>query len=88
MGALFATQAQKTVGQNPTIEKSIELVFDKIGQTRSGLRLDLGEECLEVFLYQLIERRLFGTPPFVMYVFVSGCGLNRRLVDERLQGVS
>jgi hypothetical protein len=39
--------------------------FDKLGQARPGLRLDLGQEGLEVFLYELVEDRLFGTPPLV-----------------------
>lgn len=47
-------------------EKGIEFVFDKLGQSRPGLTLDLGQEGLEVFLYQLVEGGVFGTPPLVV----------------------
>ena len=50
MRAVCAAKPQKTVGQNATIETGIELVFDKIGKTRSGLALDLGEEGLDMLL--------------------------------------
>ncbi len=39
----------------PQFEKAIELLFDKLWQARPGLKLDLGKESLEVFLYQLVE---------------------------------
>jgi len=54
-----------------------EFLFDKIGQSRPGLKLDLGQEGLEVFLYQLVERGFFGTPPFVVVAPSRGRGLNR-----------
>ena len=77
MGAVCAAQAQKTVGQNPTIEKGIEFVFDKIGETRPGLALDLGEESLGVLLYQMVQRRLFGTPAMVVYTRSCRSSLSR-----------
>ena len=41
MRALRTTQAQKPVGEDAAFEKGIELGFDKVGQTRPGLSLDL-----------------------------------------------
>jgi hypothetical protein len=38
--ALRAAQAQKAVGEDAAFEKSIALVFDKVGQARPGLSLD------------------------------------------------
>ncbi len=77
IGAVCATQAQKTVGQNTAIEKSIELVFDKLWETRPGLALDLGEEGLGMLLYQLVQRRLFGTPALVVYTWSCRLSLSR-----------
>ena len=77
IGAVCATQAQKTVGQNATIEEGIELVFDKIGETRSGLALDLHEEGFGMLLYQLVQRRVFGTPALVVYTRTCRLGLSR-----------
>ncbi len=54
MGAVGAVQAQKTMGQYAAFEKRIELLLDKIGQPRPGLKLDLGHKGL-VFLNQLVE---------------------------------
>ena len=61
-----SAQAQISVGQNAAFEKSLELVFDKLRQARSGPRFDLSEEALKLFLYHLIERRFFRAPPLVM----------------------
>jgi hypothetical protein len=83
MGTVRATQAQKTVGQNAAFQEGIELVFDEIGQTRPGLSLDLREKGLDVFLYQLVQRCFFGTPPLVVYAFCNRRGLDR-LVHELL----
>jgi len=79
MAAIFAAQGQKTVGQNATIEEGLKLVFDKVGQARAGLGLDLGAEALEVFGYQLVEDRLFWASSFVVdRIFMLGrCRLNR-----------
>ena len=63
MGTVGATQAQEAVGQDAALEKGIELLFDKLWQARAGLKLDVGQEGLEVFLYQLVEGGVFGTPP-------------------------
>ncbi|MGH8583757.1 MAG: hypothetical protein ACREWG_13450 [Gammaproteobacteria bacterium] len=54
------------MGEDAALEKGIELFFDKLGQARLRLKLDLGQEGLEVFLYELVEGRLFGTPPLVV----------------------
>jgi hypothetical protein len=51
VGAVYAAQAQKSMGQDTAFEKGVELIFNKIGQARSGLALDLGKEGLGVFLY-------------------------------------
>ncbi len=77
MGTVGATQAQEAVGQYAALEKGIEFVFDEIGQARSSLKLDLGQEGLEVFLNQLIEDGVFGTPAFVVYAFSRRRRLNR-----------
>ncbi|MGH8628727.1 MAG: hypothetical protein ACREYC_26850, partial [Gammaproteobacteria bacterium] len=45
----------RPVGQYAPVEKGIELLFGKIGQACPRLRLDLGQEGLEVFLYDLVE---------------------------------
>ncbi len=37
------------------MEKSLELVFDELGQVRSCLALDLDEKGLDVFLNHLVE---------------------------------
>jgi hypothetical protein len=62
MGTLGATQAQKPMGYNPALQKSLELVFDKLGQARAGLLFDLSQEGLDVFLDELDQRGLFGPP--------------------------
>ncbi len=50
MVALIATHTQKAMGQNAAFKKGLELLFDKIGQPRPGLSLDLGEEGLDMCL--------------------------------------
>jgi hypothetical protein len=77
MGAVGAAQAQKTMGQYAAFEKSIKLLFDEIGQARPSLKLDLGQEGLEMFLYQPVEGGLFGTPPLVVYAPSCRRRLNR-----------
>ena len=53
-------------GQCGMCEKGIEFVFDELEQVRPGLKLDLGQEGLEVSLYHLVEDGVFGTPPLVV----------------------
>ena len=48
------------MGQDAAFEKGIELLFDELGPTCPGLRLDLGQEGLEVSLNQLIEDGVLG----------------------------
>ena len=74
VGAAGATQTQKAVCEDAAFQKRLELVFDKRRQARTGLHLDLGEEGFELFLRDLIERRLFRAPPLV----VKGSGVARR----------
>ena len=59
----------------------MELVFDKPGQACPGFSLDLGQEGLEVFLYQLVQSGFFGTPPLVVYALSDRRGLNRLVHD-------
>ncbi len=70
---------EKTIREH--IDQHPELLFDKIGQARPGLKLDLGQEDLEVFLNQPVEDGFFGTPPLVVDAF-SG---RRRLISQ-IQG--
>jgi hypothetical protein len=65
------------MGQYAAFEKGIKLLFDKLGQARPGLRLDLSQKGLKVFLDQLVERCLFGTPPLVVYAPSRRHRLNR-----------
>ena len=67
----------RPMGQYAAFEKRIELFFDKIGQARPGLKLDLGEEGLEVFFNQLVESGVFGAPPFVVDALSGRRWLNR-----------
>ena len=69
MGAVGATQAQKAVGEDTAFKKGLELGFDKLGQARAGLKLDLSQEGFKVFLYQLVEDGFFGTPPLIVDAF-------------------
>ena len=57
----------------PKDRQCLELRFDEVGQARPDLSLDLGEEGLGMFLYQLVKNRLLGTP-----LFVGGAGANWR----------
>ena len=66
MGALGAAQPQKSMGEDAALQKLVELVLDESGQRGAGLRLDLREEGLEVFLDQLVSRRLFGAAALVV----------------------
>ena len=59
----------RPVGQYAAFEKRIELLFAKIGQPRPGLKLDLSQKRLKVFLNQLVEDGFFGTPPLVVNGF-------------------
>jgi len=45
------------MGENAAFEKRLELVFDKLGDTRSGVCFDLGEKRLRLVSDYLIERR-------------------------------
>jgi 2-hydroxychromene-2-carboxylate isomerase len=65
------------VGEDAALEKSVELVFDELGQRRAGLRLDLGREGVEVLLDKLIQRRVFGAPTFVVDRVRRWWALNR-----------
>ncbi len=56
------------MGQDAAFEKGLELVFDKLGKTRSGFRLDLGKERLDVFRYQLVQNRLLRSPALVLRI--------------------
>jgi hypothetical protein len=49
-----SASARQAVGEDAAFEKGIKLVFDKVGQTRPSLSLDLCQEGLEVFLYHLV----------------------------------
>lgn len=71
MGAVSTTQAQKTMSQNATFKKGIKLIFDKIGQPRSGLRFNLCKEGLNVFLHQLIQHSLFRPVPLIVNAIFS-----------------
>ena len=82
MGTRRAAQPQQSVGEDAALEKSVELVFDELGQRRAGLRLDLGQEDVEVLLDELIQRRVFGAPRFVVDRVRRWCALNR-LVHDR-----
>ncbi len=55
------------MGQDAAFEKGLELVFDKLGQVRPGLMLDLGKEALGVFLDQWVQNRLLRSPALVVY---------------------
>jgi hypothetical protein len=43
-----------SVRQNAAFEKSLELVFDKLRQAHTVLRLDLSEERLEMFPHRQV----------------------------------
>jgi hypothetical protein len=63
--------------EDAAFQKGIELLFDELGPTCPGLQLDLVQEGIEVFLNQLIEGGVFGTPAFVVYAPCGWRGLNR-----------
>ena len=42
------------MGEDAAVEKRLKLVTDELGQPRAGLRLDLGQERLEVLADELI----------------------------------
>ncbi len=48
--------------QNAALQKGVELGFDELEQRRAGPLLDLGQECIEVLLDELIQRGVFGAP--------------------------
>ncbi len=54
------------MGEDAAFKKGLELGFDKLGQARPGLKLDLSQEGFEVFLDHLVEDSVFGTPPLVV----------------------
>ena len=60
------------MGEDPAFQKGIEFRFDKLGQARPGLKLDLGQKGLEMFLDHLVEDGVFGTPPLVVDAPSSG----------------
>jgi hypothetical protein len=39
------------MGQDAALGKDLELVFDKLGRSRFGFRLNVGKEGLDVLLY-------------------------------------
>ena len=45
------------MGKDAAFDKSIELVFDKLGQARRAPGFDMGEECFEMFAHQAIQGR-------------------------------
>jgi len=47
------------------LDKRLELVFDERRHAAPGMRFDLGEKGLELFLHHLIQRRLLGPAPLV-----------------------
>ena len=65
------------MGEDAALQEGLELGFDKLGQACPGLGFDLGQEGVEVFLNQLIEDGVFGTPAFVVYAPCRWRGLNR-----------
>jgi hypothetical protein len=67
------------MGQNAAFEKGFEFGFDEFGQARPGLGLDLGEEGLDMFLYQLIEDGFFRPPPLIVCAVARLCGGRCRL---------
>jgi hypothetical protein len=77
-----AAQPHKSVGEDAALEKSVALAFDELGQRRAGLRLDLGQEGVEVLLDELIQRRVFGAPTFVVDRVRRWCALNRLAHDR------
>ena len=66
MGAIGTAQAQKSMRQIATLKKCSKFIFDKVGQARSGFRLNLYKESLNMFLYQLIQNGLFWSPSFIV----------------------
>jgi hypothetical protein len=73
-GAAGGTKATPLTGEGHellmgavgALQEGIELLFDKIGQARPSLKFDLGQEGSEVFLEQLVEDGIFGTPPLIV----------------------
>jgi hypothetical protein len=61
----FTTHTQKAVRQDAAFQIRLELVLDELRQTRPGVRFDLREEGLELFLHDPIERRLLRPVPLV-----------------------
>ncbi len=47
---LDTAHAQKAVGEDTALEKSVELVPDELRQRHAGLRLDLREESLSRYV--------------------------------------
>ena len=66
VGAFGTAQPQKPVGEDAAFKKRVELVLDELRQGRAGARFDLGEECLEVFPDQLIQRAVLGAAALVV----------------------
>ena len=52
--------------EDAAFEKVIELVFDKLGQARTGFRFNLSQEGLEMFLHQPVQCRLLRAPSLVV----------------------
>ncbi len=59
----------RPMSEDAALEKGIEFRFDKLGQARPGLKLDLGQKGLEMFLDHLVEDGFFGAPPLVVDAF-------------------
>ena len=65
MGALGTAHTQEAVGQDAAFQVCLELVLDELRQVRACLRLDLGEEGLELFLHHPVERGVLRPVPLV-----------------------
>jgi hypothetical protein len=53
------------MGQDAALQKRVDLVFNKLGQARSCLELDLGKKGLDVFLDHLVQGGLLRAPALV-----------------------
>ncbi len=77
VGSGPTSQAEKPMGQDAALQKGLEFVFDKLGQARSCLELDLGKKGLDVFLDHLVQRGLLRVPALVECRRVAPCRVDR-----------
>lgn len=70
--------------QDAALQIRLELVLDKLRQTRPGVRFDLGKERFQIFLHDPIERRFLRPVPIVGEPCTRLHGLQRRRHDARL----